>query len=144
MVCLPALFEDDFRPDLRGVGGDTIALVGGVGAGRGGDGAGVILMLSLFFNGMSIVTLFLVLNGFSVINFCFRSYFKSVRLYVRSFLSASIYGIPIALLIDLPLIILTRSFIYGVLDLFSVDTIFSLESNSLFWILFIISLPLFE
>ena len=86
-------------------------MVGGVGAGCGGDGAGVMLLLSLSLVGAMIVTRLGVLIGFRVINFCFRSYFRSVRLYVRSFLSASIYGIPIALLIDAPLIILTRSFI---------------------------------
>jgi len=81
---------DDFRPDLRGVGGDTIFLVGGVGAGRGGNGAGVMLLFSLFFNGMSNVTLLLVLKGFRVINLWFRSYLRSVLEYFRSLLLSSL------------------------------------------------------
>ena len=61
---LPGTLGDDFRPDLRGVFGDTIVLVGGVGAGRGGDDSGVILLFSLFFIVMEIVTRFGVLIGF--------------------------------------------------------------------------------
>ena len=108
---LPGILGDDFRPDLRGVFGDTIVLVGGVGGIRGGDGSGVKLLFSLFFMFTEIVTRFGVLAGFRVIRPCFISYFRLVCVYFRSFSFASLYDMPMASFIDLPLIFLTRSFI---------------------------------